>query len=289
MKGIILAGGAGTRLHPITLAICKQLVPIYDKPMIYYPLSVLMMSGIRDILMITTPHDKSAFQKLLGDGSQYGIHISYEIQPEPKGLAQAFTIGRSFVDGKPCCLILGDNLFYGGNLKQGLAKGAELTDGAMIFAYHVRDPERYGIVTFDDNGNATDIVEKPKVPPSPYAVPGLYFYDHRVCDIAENLAPSDRGEYEITDVNRAYLEMGILKVQQLGRGVAWLDTGTHDSLLSAHNFIQAIEKRQGLKIACLEEVAYEMGYISATELEQCAEKYGDKNYGDYLKNLIARS
>jgi len=288
MKGIILAGGAGTRLHPVTLAISKQLVPIYDKPMIYYPLAVLMQSGIREILLISTPHDIGSFQKLLGDGSQFGVSFSYAIQEEPKGLAQAFTIGRSFVNGQPSCLILGDNLFYGGNLKTGLHKGAALTDGAMIFAYRVKDPERYGIVTFDEEGKAIDIIEKPKTPPSPFAVPGLYFYDHRVCDIAESLKPSVRGEYEITDINRAYLEMGLLKVQKLGRGVAWLDTGTHDALISAQNFIQAIELRQGLKVACLEEIAYEMGYISESDLEKSASKLGKSNYGDYLRDLIKK-
>jgi glucose-1-phosphate thymidylyltransferase len=287
MKGIILAGGSGTRLHPITISISKQLVPIYDKPMIYYPLSVLMLGGIREVLLISTPHDIGSFKKLFGDGSQFGISISYKIQPEPKGLAQAFTLGRQFLDNKPSCLILGDNIFYGGNLMQGLERGTSLTDGALIFAYRVKDPQRYGIVTFDDSGKAIDIIEKPADPPSPYAVPGLYFYDNRVCDIAEDLAPSARGEYEITDINRAYLEMDSLQVEKLGRGVAWLDTGTCEALVRAQNFIQAIEQRQGLKIACLEEIAFDKGFISESDLEKRINSLGNSSYGNYLRDLLS--
>jgi len=286
MKGIILAGGSGTRLHPMTIPISKQLIPIYDKPMIYYPVSILMLAGIRDILIISTPHDIGSFEKLLGDGSKLGISFSYAVQPEPKGLAQAFTIGRDFVGNEPSCLILGDNIFYGGNLPTGLKLGSELQDGALIFAYRVKDPQRYGIVSFDEEGKAIDLVEKPQNPPSPFAIPGLYFYDNQVCDIARDLKPSKRGEYEITDVNRIYLEMNQLHVQQLGRGVAWLDTGTCESLLQAHNFIQAIEQRQGLKIACLEEIAYQRGFINAEELNKCAHELGKSNYGEYLRSLI---
>ena len=286
MKGIILAGGTGSRLHPMTIAISKQLVPIYDKPMIYYPLSVLMLGGIREVLVISTPHDIGSFKKLLGDGSQFGISLSYETQPEPKGLAQAFTIGRKFINGQPSCLILGDNVFYGGNIMDGLKRGVGLTQGALIFAYRVKDPQRYGIVTFNEQGKAIDLVEKPSKPPSPFAIPGLYFYDSQVCDIAENLKPSARGEYEITDINRTYLEMGQLQVQKLGRGVAWLDTGTCEALLSAQNFIQAIEQRQGLKVACLEEIAFDKGFISREELARQVESLGSSSYGEYLRDLL---
>lgn len=286
MKGIVLAGGSGTRLYPITMGTSKQLLPIYDKPMIYYPLSVLMLSGMRDILVITTPEDNPAFVRLLGDGSQFGINIQYAVQPEPKGLAQAFTLKPDFIGNDSACLILGDNIFYAHDLTHTLQDAGKLTEGALVFAYQVKDPERYGVVSFDANGKAIEIQEKPKNPKSHFAVPGLYFYDNQVCDIAANLAPSARGEYEITDVNRKYLEMGQLNVHQIGRGMAWLDTGTYESLVQANNFVQAIQDRQGLKIACLEEIAYGQGWISADELAARAHMMAKNEYGQYLASLL---
>jgi glucose-1-phosphate thymidylyltransferase len=285
MKGIILAGGSGSRLHPMTLAISKQLLPVYDKPMIYYPISVLMLAGIREILVITTPQDASAFQKLLGNGQQWGIHLSFATQPEPKGLAQAFTIGRSFISGGPSCLILGDNLFYGWNLSQTLREAAALKTGATVFAYRVRDPERYGVVSFDQEFRALSIEEKPTRPQSHFAVPGLYFYDQDVCDIAAGLKPSPRGEFEITDINRHYLDRGQLSVKVLGRGTAWLDTGTPESLLQAQQFIQTIEDRQGLKIACLEEIALQKGFIDRSSFLASARRYANSAYGAYLLSI----
>ena len=285
MKGIILAGGSGTRLHPMTLAISKQLLPVYDKPMIYYPLTTLMLAGIRDILVISTPHDMPLFQALLGDGSQWGIALSYAVQPTPNGLAQAFVIGADFVGSSPSCLILGDNIFFGHGLPKLLAQARVGTEGATVFAYHVVDPERYGVVEFDETMRAVSIEEKPKAPKSNWAVAGLYFYDASVVDIAANLKPSARGEYEITDVNRAYLEQGSLKVSMMGRGYAWLDTGTPDSLLEAAEFVRTLEKRQGFKIACPEEVALLQGYISAAEFEKQAARYGKSDYGKYLGRL----
>ncbi len=286
MKGIVLAGGSGTRLYPITMAISKQLIPIYNKPMIYYPLSVLMYSGIREILIISTPEDTPSFQRLLGDGERFGVKFTYAIQPEPKGLAQAFTIGADFIGSDSVSLILGDNVFYGHDLTHSLRAAAANNHGATIFAYRVHDPERYGVVSFDETGRATKIVEKPEHPESHYAVPGLYFYDNRVVDIARNLAPSARGEYEITDINKAYLEMKELQVEKLGRGIAWLDTGTYESLLEANTFIQAIEHRQGLKVACLEEIAYEMGFIDEKMLRTYGEAMSKNEYGRYLLSLL---
>ena len=285
-KGIILAGGAGTRLYPVTKVVSKQLLPIYDKPMIYYPLSVLMLSGIRDFLVISTPVDLPRYQELLGDGAQWGIRISYAAQPRPEGLAQAFLIGKEFIGNDHTCLILGDNIFYGHGFQQILRRATQITDGAMIFGYWVRDPGRYGVVEFDSSGNVLSIEEKPKAPKSNFAVPGLYFFDRQVVEIATGLRPSARGELEIADVINTYLSKGTLRVELLGRGFAWLDTGTHDSLLEAGTFVETIEKRQGLKVACVEEVAYRLGYIDAEKLESLAAPMKNNGYGQYLIRLL---
>jgi glucose-1-phosphate thymidylyltransferase len=286
MKGIILAGGSGTRLHPVTLAVSKQLLPIYDKPMVYYPLSALMMAGIREILVISTPHDLPGFRRLLGDGSQWGVSFSYAEQPSPDGLAQAFIIGREFIGNDNVALALGDNIFFGHGFPEALRSAAARTEGATVFGYRVKDPERYGVVEFDSQGRAINLVEKPTDPKSSYAVTGLYFYDNSVVDIATNLKPSPRGELEITDVNLHYLKEQKLNVEVLGRGMAWLDTGTHESLLQACNFIQTLQERQGLMVACLEEVAYTMGYINAAQLEKIIEGQKKSSYGQYLHNLL---
>jgi glucose-1-phosphate thymidylyltransferase len=286
LKGIILAGGEGTRLYPLTQAVSKQLMPVYDKPMIYYPLATLMLTGLKEILVITTPRDLGHFQDLLGDGSRLGISLSYEVQPRPEGLAQAFILGKGFIGEDRVCLTLGDNIFYGHNLATSLRRVAEREVGATIFAYRVRDPERYGVVTFDRERRVLAIEEKPKNPTSHYAIPGIYFYDNRVVEIAAALTPSARGELEITDVNRAYLEMGELRVEVMGRGIAWLDTGTHDSLLQAQNYIATLEARQGLQVACLEEIAYRMGYIDAEAVREVGERMSKNGYGQYLLTLL---
>ena len=286
MKGIVLAGGAGTRLHPLTRAVSKQLMPVYDKPMIYYPLSTLMLAGIREILVITTPEDRGSFQRLLGDGNQFGLDIHYAIQLRPEGLAQAFIIGKEFIGQSGCCLVLGDNIFYGHGLGTNLKRAAQQKTGATVFAYRVRDPERYGVVEFDPEGQAVSIEEKPTHPRSHYAVTGLYFYDNQVVDIAAGLSPSERGELEITDINSHYLAQGNLHVEKLGRGTAWLDTGTHESLLQAANFIETVEQRQGLKVSCIEEIAYRMGYITEEELRALAKPLEKSGYGRYLLDLL---
>jgi len=286
MKGIILAGGSGTRLHPLTRAVSKQLVPVYNKPMIYYPLSTLMLAGIREILVITTPQDQESFRRLLGDGQDVGLRIEYAAQPRPDGLAQAFIIGREFVGSDRVALALGDNVFYGAHFSDYLRRAAERQQGATVFGYQVRDPERYGVVEFDHEGRAVSLEEKPKSPKSSYAVTGLYFYDKRVLDVAATLRPSARGELEITDVNKAYLDWGELNVEKLARGIAWLDTGTHEALMQASNFIQAIEERQGLMVACLEEIAFRFGYIGRDELSGLVRRMGSSAYGDYLSRLL---
>jgi glucose-1-phosphate thymidylyltransferase len=287
-KGIILAGGSGTRLHPLTTVVSKQLMPVYDKPMIYYPVSTLMLAGIRDILVITTPRDQAAFQQLLGDGSQWGLSFHYAAQPKPEGLAQAFLIGESFIGNSPCSLVLGDNIYFGHGLATLLENAVKRPKGATVFGYYVSDPQQYGVVSFDAEGRAVDLEEKPKQPKSNYAVTGLYFYDNDVVSIAKQVRPSARGELEITDVNRAYLERGQLTVEVMGRGYAWLDTGSHDSLLSAANFVQVVQERQGLKIACPEEIAYRLGYINASQIERLAAPLAKNGYGQYLLELLKR-
>jgi glucose-1-phosphate thymidylyltransferase len=286
MKGIILAGGKGTRLNPLTLAMSKQLLPVYDKPMIYYPLSMLMLAGIREILVISTPDDLPSFMRLLGDGSQWGLRFEYARQDEPRGLADAFIVGKQFIAEEPVCLILGDNIFYGTDLVRKLQDAARLQEGARVFAYEVKDPERYGVIEFDENGKATSLEEKPKQPRSNYAVPGLYFYDSQVVKFAESLKPSSRGEIEITDLNKTYMALGQLQVTTLGRGVAWLDAGTHESLLQAANFIQAIQDRQGLMISCVEEIAFRMGFIDRDQLLALAHAMNNNSYGAYLRRLV---
>jgi glucose-1-phosphate thymidylyltransferase len=286
MKGIILAGGSGTRLYPLTHAVSKQLMPVFDKPMIYYPLSTLMLAGIREVLVITTPHEQEGFIRLLGDGSHLGLRVHYQAQPRPEGIAQAFVIGREFIGQDPVALILGDNIFYGHGLSHYLQDAASQALGAQVFAYQVRDPQRYGVVTFNDQGQATSLEEKPAHPKSPYAVTGLYFYDNRVVEIADSLKPSARGELEITDVNTTYLEDGSLHVRVLGRGIAWLDTGTHESLMQAAHYIQVLQERQGLMVSCPEEIAYKMGYIQAGDVLRVATKMKDNGYGQYLLRLV---
>ncbi len=287
-KGIILAGGSGTRLHPLTLTVSKQLMPVYDKPMIYYPVATLLLAAIRDILIITTPHDQEVYRTLLGDGGQWGVNFQYAVQPSPDGLAQAFLIGEHFIGRDPACLILGDNIYYGQGLSAVLRRAAARERGATVFGYYVRDPERYGVVSFDASGRAMDIEEKPKAPKSNYAVTGLYFYDNDVVNVAKNIRPSPRGELEITDVNKVYLEHGELNVELLGRGYAWLDTGTHESLLAAAHFVQVVEQRQGLKVACPEEVAWRMGFIKDDQLVRLAEPLAKSGYGQYLLELLDR-
>lgn len=286
MKGIVLAGGSGTRLYPITQGVSKQLLPVYDKPMIFYPISVLMLAGIREILIITTPEDMPAFKRLLGDGSQFGISLSYEVQPSPDGLAQAFIIGEEFISNEPCALVLGDNIYFGQSFGKKLETAAQMTDGAMVFGYQVQDPERFGVVEFDENYKALSIEEKPLKPKSNWAVTGLYFYDKHVVEMAKQVKPSSRGELEITTLNQMYLEQGNLQVELLGRGFAWLDTGTHDSLVEASQFIHTIEKRQGMKVACLEEIAYRKGWLNADQVAEQVKKLSKTDYGRYLQMLI---